>query len=82
MTEIKEMTIEEVEARTSELASEIEGADESRMAEIKSELDALEERKAELKKIAAEAKETREAIAEGKVAVEDVKEIITEDKRM
>lgn len=82
MTEIKEMTIEEVEARTSELAGEVEGADESRMAEIKSELDALEERKAELKKIAAEAKETREAIAEGKVAVEDVKEIITEDKRM
>ena len=82
MTEIKEMTIEEVEARTSELAGEVEGADESRMAEIKSELDALEERKAELKKIAAEAKETREAVAEGKVAVEDVKEIITEDKRM
>lgn len=82
MTEIKDMTIEEVEARTSELASEIDGADESRMAELKTELDALEERKAELKKIAAEAKETREAIAEGKVAVEDVKEIITEDKRM
>ena len=82
MTEIKEMTIEEVESRTSELAGEIEGADESRMAEIKAELDALEERKAELKKMAAEAKETREAVAEGKVAVEEVKEIVTEDKRM
>ena len=82
MTEIKEMTIEEVESRTSELAGEVEGADESRMAEIKAELDALEERKAELKKMAAEAKETREAVAEGKVAVEEVKEIVTEDKRM
>ena len=82
MTEIKEMTIEEVEARTSELAGEVEGADESRMAEIKAELDALEERKAELKKMAAEAKETREAVAEGKVAVEEVKNIIVEDKRM
>ena len=82
MTEIKEMTIEEVESRTSELAGEIEGADEGRMAEIKAELDALEERKAELKKMAAEAKETREAVAEGKVAVEEVKEIVTEDKRM
>ena len=82
MTEIKEMTIEEVEARTSELASEVEGADESRMAEIKAELDALEERKAELKRIAAEAKETREAVAENKVAVEEVKNIIVEDKRM
>ena len=82
MTEIKEMTIEEVESRTSELAGEIEGADEGRMAEIKAELDALEERKAELKKMAAEAKETREAVAEGKVAVEEVKNIIVEDKRM
>ena len=82
MTEIKDMTIEEVEARTSELASEVEGADEGRMAEIKAELDALEERKAELKRIAAEAKETREAVAENKVAVEEVKEIVTEDKRM
>lgn len=82
MTEIKDMTIEEVEARTSELASEVEGADEGRMAEIKAELDALEERKAELKRIAAEAKETREAVAENKVAVEEVKNIIVEGKRM
>ena len=82
MTEIKDMTIEEVEARTSELASEIDEADESRMAELKAELDALEERKAELKKIAAEARETREAIAEGKVAVEETKEIITEERTM
>ena len=47
MIEIKDMTIEEVEARTSEIKSEIEGADESRMAELKTELDELEERKAE-----------------------------------
>lgn len=82
MTEIKEMTIEEVEARTSELASEVEGAEETRMTEIKAELDALEERKAELKRIAAEAKETREAVAEGKVAVEEIKEVITEERKM
>ena len=78
MTEIKEMSIEEVESRTSALASEIEGADESRMAEIKTELDALEERKAEIKKIAAEAKETREMVADDKVAVEQIKEVVTE----
>ena len=82
MTEIKEMQIEEVEARTLEIEAEVEGADEARMAELKTELDALEERKAELKRIAAEAKETREAVADGKVVVEDTKEIITEDKRM
>ena len=82
MTEIKEMSIEEVESRTSALASEIEGADEARMAEIKSELDALEERKAEIKKIAAEAKETREAVADDKVAVEQIKEVVTEERTM
>ena len=82
MTEIKEMSIEEVESRTSALASEIEGADEARMAEIKTELDALEERKAEIKKIAAEAKETREAVADDKVAVEQIKEVVTEERTM
>lgn len=82
MTEIKEMSIEEVESRTSALASEIEGADEARMAEIKAELDALEERKAEIKKIAAEAKETREMVADDKVAVEQIKEVVTEERTM
>ena len=82
MTEIKEMQIEEVEARTLEIEAEVEGADEARMAELKAELDELEARKAELKRIAAEAKETREAVADGKVVAEDIKEIITEDKRM
>ena len=82
MTEIKEMSIEEVESRTSALASEIEGADEARMAEIKTELDALEERKAEIKKIAAEAKETREMVADDKVAVEQIKEVVTEERTM
>ena len=82
MTEIKEMTIEEVEARTSELSKEVEGADEARMAEIKAELDALEERKKELVRVATEAKETREAIAEGKVSVEETKSVITEERKM
>ena len=82
MTEITEMTIEEVEARTSELSKEVEGADEARMAEIKTELDALEERKKELIRVATEAKETREAIAEGKVSVEETKSVITEERKM
>ena len=83
MTEIKEMSIDEVEKRTSEIKTEVEsGADETRMAELKTELDALEERKKEIVRMAAEAKETREAIAEGKVSVEDTKEIITEERKM
>jgi len=80
--EIKEMNIEEVEARTLEIQSEVDSADESRMTEIKSELDQLEERKAELKRIATEAKETREAVADGKVAIEEIKEVITEERKM
>ena len=80
--EIKEMSIEEIEARTLEIKTELEGADEARMSEIKTELDSLEERKAEIKRIAAEAKETREAVAEEKVVVEETKAVITEERSM
>ena len=82
MAEIKDMTIEEVEVRTLEIQAEVDSADETRQAELKTELDALEERKAELKKIAAEAKETREMVAEGKADIEEVKTVIQEEKRM
>ena len=82
MTEIKEMSIEEVEARTLEIEAEVEGADEARMGEIKTELDELEARKAELKKAAAEAQETRDMVAEDKVTVEEIKEVITEERKM
>ena len=82
MTEIKEMQIEEVEARTLEIEAEIDSADEARMSELKSELDELEARKAELKKAAAEAQETRDAVAEDKVTVEEIKEVITEERKM
>ena len=80
--EIKEMSIEEVEARTLEIQSEVDSADEVRMNEIKAELDQLEARKEELRQIATEAKETREAIASDKVAVEDTKEVIEEVRKM
>ena len=80
--EIKEMSIEEVEARTLEIQSEVDSADEARMSELKAELDQLEARKEELRKIATEAKETREAVANDKVAVEDTKEVIEEVRKM
>jgi HK97 family phage major capsid protein len=82
MTEIKEMKIEEVEARTLEIQAEVDSADEARMSELKAELDQLEERKAELKKMAAEAQEERKAVADGSVAVEEIKEVITEERKM
>lgn len=82
MTEIKDMTIEEVEVRASEIQTEVESADETRMSELKAELDALEERKNELKQIATEAKETREMVAEGKVDIDTIETVIKEEKRM
>ena len=82
MTEIKDMTIEEVEVRASEIQTEVESADETRMSELKTELDALEERKNELKQMAAEAKETREMVADGKVDIDTIETVIKEEKRM
>lgn len=82
MAEIKDMTIEEVEVRASEIRKEVESADETRMSELKTELDALEERKNELKQMATEAKETREMVAEGKVDIETIETVIKEEKRM
>lgn len=82
MTEIKDMTIEEVEVRASEIQKEVESADETRMSELKAELDALEERKNELKQMATEAKETREMVAEGKVDIDTIETVIKEEKRM
>lgn len=82
MIDIKEMTIEEVEARASEIKAEAAEATEERIAELEVEAGQLEERAVELKKIAAEAQETREAIATGKAEVEEIKEVITEERKM
>lgn len=82
MAEIKDMTIEEVEVRTSEIEKEVEGADETRMSELKAELDSLEERKNELMRMATEAKETRQMVAEGKVDIEETKTVIQEERKM
>jgi HK97 family phage major capsid protein len=84
MTDIKNMTIEEVEARAAEIVKEIEGGEvaEERLAQLDTESKEIEERKAELKKAAAEAEEVRSAVAEDKVVVEEIKEIVTEERTM
>jgi len=82
MIDIKEMTIEEVEARASEIKAEVAEASEERIAELEAEASQLEARATELKKIAAEAQETREAVAQGKAEVEEIKEVITEERKM
>lgn len=84
MSEIKNMTIEEVEVRASEIVKEIESGEvtDARLAQLDAESIEIEERKAELKKAAAEAKEVREAVAEDKVVVENEKEVIKEERKM
>ena len=82
MTEIKDMTIEEVEARALEIEKETESADEARLDEFKSELEALEERKNELKRLADEAAEERKAVAEGSTPIVEEKSVIQEERKM
>lgn len=82
MSEIKEMGIEEVEARALEIQAEATEASEERLSEIEAEVAQLEERKAELKKMAEEAQEVRNAVAEETVHVEKIQEIKTEERKM
>ena len=83
MKEIREMQIEELEARSSEIVAEIEGeVTEERLKELDAESILIEERKNELRTAAAEAKEIRAAVAEDKVVVEEVKDVIEEERKM
>ena len=84
MKEIKDMMIEELEARSAEIVAEVENADttEERLKELDAESVLIEERRNELKMAAEEAKETRAKVAEGDVAVEAIKEVIKEEKKM
>lgn len=84
MKEIKEMQIEELEARSAEIVAEVDNAEttEERLQELDAESVQIEERKNELKKAAAEAKEVRDAVAEDKVVVEEIKEIVSEERTM
>lgn len=81
MKEIKEMTIEEVEARTSEIATESASADEARLDALKAELEQLEARKEEIRTAAAMAKETREAVAEGSVSTKNEYPVIEKGEK-
>ena len=84
MKEIKDMTIEELEARSAEIVAEVTNPEttEKRLKELEGISIEIEERKNELKKAAAEAKEIREAVAEDKVVVEERKEVIKEERKM
>jgi len=64
---MENMTMEQIEARKAEIAEEIKEADEARLAELETEINALEERKAQLIEIAEQEKQAQE-IEERKAA--------------
>lgn len=81
--EIKEMNIEEIESRVSEIKSQIDSADMETITSLNSEVDQLEARKAELKAEADAKKEERAAVAMGTVKTEPVNiEIPQEERKM
>lgn len=84
MKEIKDMTIEELEARSAEIVAEVTNPEttEERLKELDGISIEIEAKKNELRTAAAEAKEVREAVAEDKVVVEEVKEVIKEERKM
>lgn len=84
MKEIKDMTIEELEARSAEIVAEVTNPEttEERLKELEGISIEIEAKKNELRTAAAEAKEIRAAVAEDKVVVEEVNPIITEVRTM
>lgn len=81
--EIKEMNIEEIEFRMSEIKSQIDSADMETITSLNAEVDQLEARKAELKAEADAKKEERAAVAMGTVQTEPVNiEIPQEERKM
>jgi len=78
MDEIKTMTMEEVEARLSEIDPEAEGAD---LEALSAELDALEARKKEIIATAETRKKELDAVAEEEITEPIVKETIEMEER-
>lgn len=63
--EIMELSFEGIEARAAEIAEEVKEADETRLAELNEELDAIKERRAELEKELKEKRAAAAAVATG-----------------
>lgn len=65
MSEIMEMTAEQIETRSAEIAEEIKTADETRLSELDTELNEIESRKKELANALEERKSEMIAVAQG-----------------
>ena len=80
MFDFSTFTPEQIEERMSALKAEISTADEARLAELNSELDAIEQRRAELVEIEARKVEERARVAEDNT-LPVVKEIPQEERK-
>lgn len=81
--ELTNLTIEELEARKSELLASLDSPEidtEEKVAELRDQLAAVDEEMETRKKIAAEKEEIRAAVAEDKVPVEVTEVIETEER--
>lgn len=65
MSEVMEMTAEQIETRSAEIAEEIKTADETRLSELDTELNEIESRKKELANALEERKSEMLAVAKG-----------------
>ena len=65
MSEVMEMTAEQIETRSAEIAEEIKTADETRLSELDNELNEIESRKKELANALEERKSEMLAVAKG-----------------
>ncbi len=79
--EIKNLAIEDIEARFVQIAEELADADSTKLDELDAEMKALEERKKELAQQIEQRKADMTNVIEGRGHVVDLKPIITEEKK-
>ena len=79
--EIKNLAIEDIEARFAQIADELADADSAKLDELDAEMKALEERKKELAQQIEQRKADMTNVIEGRGHVVDLKPIITEEKK-
>lgn len=79
--EIKNLAIEDIEARFAQIAEELADADSTKLDELDAEMKALEERKKELAQQIEQRKADMTNVIEGRGHVVDLKPIITEEKK-
>lgn len=75
LEQIKEMNLEELEARKSEISAELADADAPRLEELRAEVDAIEARKAEIEKMASDRAELEKRVMVEGTKIESFEEL-------